>query len=242
MVEREALPPVGQRSGGGVGEQLRRAGARHLRCRPARRRRRARSPPAARGATRDDRSLECRRGRWSAISSFGESCSKRLRIAAAPISGAALEKVAPIVAAASAPTSPRACCRRSPTTRSPLPTPRSRRWAASRGPVAQLAAAELAAGAVAVAGDDRDPLVVLGRAAREQVLGVAEAQVREERAASQSSSVQTGSGSPLAERVRPLEEQPPELAEALDRPGVEGLRARKARPTADSQKATNSDS
>jgi hypothetical protein len=65
-----------------------------------------------------------------AINTFGESCSNLLRIAAAPMSGAALEKVAPIAAAASAPIVASALLEAIAATRSPASMPIAWRWPA----------------------------------------------------------------------------------------------------------------
>ena len=83
---------------------------------------------STRSASDDDTPVPS--SRRFANSAFGDSCSNLLRIAGAPMSGAALEKVAPTAAAASHRRSPRRCWVRSRDAVASS-TPSDRRWPAS---------------------------------------------------------------------------------------------------------------
>lgn len=87
--------------------------------------------------------------------------------------------------------------------------------------LAQLTALDLAPGTVIVAGDQGNTLVVLGTARLKQVLGVAEVQVGEERGLLATLVGADGVALARTQGTCPLEKEGPELAEILDREGVE---------------------
>ena len=97
---------------------------------------------------------------------------------------------------------------------------------------AQLAAGDLLARPVAVATHQRDLLVLLGRTCRQQVLGVAQAQIWEEARELDPVVAADRFELSLPQRIGPLDEEPPEVAEALDGKVLEGLRIDEPLPDA----------
>ncbi len=146
-----------------------------------------------------------------AIRILGASCPKRLRSAGTPMSGEALEKAAPTAVVASPPTSTSMLLPATATTLSPGTTPRRRSCHASLRTRPRSSARLIdSRGPVGVVRHHRHVLVPGSGLGAEQVLRVAQADIREE-AGELHAFVRAGRlGRSLVDELRPLEEERPE--------------------------------